>query len=168
MRICTPFANALRSHWRGTEVDIIPIVTSRTGAPHALIPNNITVIPNWDDQRNDYPDKPPRHSTRDTTRIIFLLHIYTHCAMAPPLAPHLPHEVLRHLQQLHLTFRSCPPNKPYNRYTPYYHALPGGERAHHNFGVSERMKKETPGLNLVYKASLMAYISSRSLYSSHR
>jgi hypothetical protein len=31
----TPLANAIRKHWRGTKVDIIPIVMSRTATPHS-------------------------------------------------------------------------------------------------------------------------------------
>jgi hypothetical protein len=40
----TPLANAIRQHWRGNEVDILPIVMSRTGAPHSSTITSLTSL----------------------------------------------------------------------------------------------------------------------------
>jgi hypothetical protein len=70
---CTPLANALHSQWRGTHVDVVPIVMSRTGIPHSLTHTNITTLIS---PRTDPPDKPSNTPTQDTTRIISRLHIH--------------------------------------------------------------------------------------------
>jgi hypothetical protein len=83
----TPLANALRSQWLDTQVDIIPIVMSHTRIPHNPTHTSITSLIN---PRTDPPDK---HSQTPATR-----HYPSHlqpshklCPMATPHAPYLPH-----------------------------------------------------------------------------
>jgi hypothetical protein len=71
---CTPLANAFRSKWPCTHVDIVPTVMSRTGTPHSLTHTNITTLIN---PGTDPLDKPSNTPTRDTTCILSRLHIHT-------------------------------------------------------------------------------------------
>jgi hypothetical protein len=68
----TPLANALRSHWHGTHVEIIPIVTSRTCTPHDLTHTSIITLIN---DRIDPLGVPSQTPSRDITRIISRVHV---------------------------------------------------------------------------------------------
>jgi hypothetical protein len=39
-----PLANAIRQHWLGAAVDILPIVMSRTGTPHSSTITRLTSL----------------------------------------------------------------------------------------------------------------------------
>jgi hypothetical protein len=69
----TPLANAIRQHWPCTEVDILPIVMSRTGTPHS---STITSITSFLTLRTDPPDKLVSKARLDTSRIIAQLHTH--------------------------------------------------------------------------------------------
>jgi hypothetical protein len=70
----TPLANALRSHWRGTDVDILPIVMSRTGTVHSSTIVSLTSLLTL---RTDLPDKLISKARLDTSRILAQLHTHT-------------------------------------------------------------------------------------------
>jgi hypothetical protein len=63
----TPFDNAIRRHWRGTKVDIVPIVMSRTGIAHS---STITSLTSLLTLRTDPPNKLISKARLDTSRII--------------------------------------------------------------------------------------------------
>ena len=70
----TPLANAIRNHWPGTEVDILPIVMSRTGTPHSSTIASLTSLLTL---RTDPPDKLVTKARLDTSRILSSLHAHT-------------------------------------------------------------------------------------------
>jgi hypothetical protein len=70
----TPLANAIRQHWPCTEVDILPIVMSRIGTPHASTITSLTALLTL---RSDPPDKLFSKTRLDTTRILAQLHLHT-------------------------------------------------------------------------------------------
>jgi hypothetical protein len=63
----TSLAKAIRQHWQGTKVDILPIVMSRTGTPHS---STITSLTSLLTLRTDPPDKLISKALLDTSRII--------------------------------------------------------------------------------------------------
>jgi hypothetical protein len=70
----TSLANAIRQHWPGTGVDILPIVTSRTGTPHT---SAIASMPSLLTLRIDLPDKLISKTKLDISCIIVQLHLHT-------------------------------------------------------------------------------------------
>jgi hypothetical protein len=70
----TPLANAIRQHWPGTKVDILPIVMSRTGTPHTSTMDSLTSLLTL---RTDPPDKLISKDRLDTTHILAQLHLHT-------------------------------------------------------------------------------------------
>jgi hypothetical protein len=70
----TPFANANRQQWLSKEVDILPIVMSRTGTPHS---STITSLTSLLTLRIDPLDKLISKARLDTSRIIAQLHTHT-------------------------------------------------------------------------------------------
>jgi hypothetical protein len=63
----TPMASALRAHWPGTDIDILPIVMSHTGTPHT---STITSLTSLLILRTDPPDKLISQTRLDNTRIL--------------------------------------------------------------------------------------------------
>ena len=70
----TPLANAIRSHWPGTLVDILPIIMSRTGTPHS---STITSLTSLLTARTDPLDKLISKARLDTSRILAQLHTHS-------------------------------------------------------------------------------------------
>ena len=70
----TPLANAIRSHWPCTVVDILPIVMSRTGTPYSSTIMSLTSLLT---ARTDPPDKLISKARLDTSRILAQLHTHT-------------------------------------------------------------------------------------------
>jgi hypothetical protein len=70
----TPPANALLSHWSCTNIDILPIVMSRTGTLHTSTIISLTALLTL---RTDPPDKPISKARLDTTRILSQIHLHT-------------------------------------------------------------------------------------------
>jgi hypothetical protein len=71
----TPLANATRQQWPGTEVGILPIVTSRTGTPHSSTITTSLTSPLT--LRTEPPDKLISKARLDTSRIIAQLATHT-------------------------------------------------------------------------------------------
>jgi hypothetical protein len=69
-----PLANAIRQQWRGIEVDILPIVMSRTGTPHTSTIASLTSLPTL---RTDPLDKLISTTRLDISRILAQLHLNT-------------------------------------------------------------------------------------------
>jgi hypothetical protein len=116
-----PLANAIRRHLRGTEVDILPIVMSRTGTPHS---STITSLTSLLTLRTDPSDKLISKARLDTSRIIAQLSngciisysYYTASSPAQPLAAP-PHTAPTH--PLNCT--------PCIAHSTMHRTLPGGE-----------------------------------------
>jgi hypothetical protein len=70
----TPLANAIRQHWPGAEVDILPVVMSRTGTPHTSTMDSLTSLLTL---RTDPPDKLISKACLDTARILAQLYLHT-------------------------------------------------------------------------------------------
>jgi hypothetical protein len=70
----TPLANAIRNHWPGTEVEILPIVMSLKGTPHS---STITSLTSLLTLRTDPLDKLISKARLDTPRILAQLHTHT-------------------------------------------------------------------------------------------
>jgi hypothetical protein len=68
-----PLTNAIRQHWPITEVDILPIVKSRTGTPYS---STITSLTSLLTLRIDPHDKLISKARRDTSRILTQLHTH--------------------------------------------------------------------------------------------
>jgi hypothetical protein len=70
----TPLADAIRSQWQGTDVDILPTVMSRTGTPHSSTIASLTYVLTL---RTDSPDKLISKIRLVTYRILAHLHTHT-------------------------------------------------------------------------------------------
>jgi hypothetical protein len=70
----TSLANAIRSEWLGTQVDILPIVMSRTSTPHSFTITSLTSLLTL---RTVPPDKLISKARLNTTRIFAQLHTHT-------------------------------------------------------------------------------------------
>jgi hypothetical protein len=71
--INTPFANAIRQYWPGTEVNILPIVMSCIGTPHN---STITSLTSLLTLFTHPPDKLVSKTRLDSTRILTQLHLH--------------------------------------------------------------------------------------------
>jgi catalase (peroxidase I) len=69
----TPLVNAIRSQWPRTEVDILPIVMSRTGTPQSSTITSLTALLTL---RTDPPYKLISKARLDTSRILAQLHTH--------------------------------------------------------------------------------------------
>jgi hypothetical protein len=70
----TPLANVIRQRLPGTEVDILPVNMTRTGAPHtSTIASPISLLT----LRTDPPDKLISKTGLDTERILAQLHLHS-------------------------------------------------------------------------------------------
>jgi hypothetical protein len=66
-----PIAYAIRHHWPGTTVDILPMNTSRKGAPYTFTIANLTSLLTL---RTDPPNNLRTKGRLDTARILTQLH----------------------------------------------------------------------------------------------
>jgi hypothetical protein len=98
-----PLANAIRCHWPGTKVDILPIVISRTGTPHTSTIASLTslltlrLIPLTNSSRKHDSTHPAslHNSTGTLSNGYTISYSYTAANPARPLAA-LPHTAPSH------------------------------------------------------------------------
>jgi hypothetical protein len=69
----TPLAHAIRQHWLGTEVDILPKVMGLTGTPHTSTIKGLTSLLTL---RANPLEKPISKTRLDTTHILAQLHLH--------------------------------------------------------------------------------------------